>query len=99
MKFQSRYPFLTIAVVLMVSSVLGINHTVSAWGGGGKQERKAPPSHGGLGLEGSPKRKSSNTVSREDSFCKDILNTVRKPCVVTHKWWSAQECWQESEPA
>lgn len=35
MKFQSRYPFLTIAVVLMVSSVLGINHTVSAWGGGG----------------------------------------------------------------
>lgn len=30
MKFQARYPFLTIAVVLMDSSVLGIKYIISA---------------------------------------------------------------------
>lgn len=55
MKFQSRYPFLTIAVVLMVSSVLGINHTVSAWGGGGEAGTKSSSKPWRTGLGRFPK--------------------------------------------
>lgn len=38
-----------------------------------------------IGLGRVLKRKASNIVSREDSLCKDILDIVRKPVVVTHK--------------